>query len=303
MKPALAPALAGLCLAGCGAAERAGPDPAGFRTLSDPPTASAAAAPSGAAALRAARRVAGYGRRHAASRPEARAHAYVARAFREAGLRTSTQGFRVPGRGRSRNVIGAADGRRNCLRIVMAHTDSARGPGANDNASGVGTLVALAPRIGRPACDTWLVATGSEERIITGTSDHLGALALVRKVRARGLRRRLGWALSLDEVGRDGVRGRAFWLRSPARRRRASVEGALLAAARRTGVPTAFRRDGRDSNSDHREFARAGLPAAKLGTGRAGEPCRHSACDRAGRLRKTSLARAQRLVERALAQG
>ena len=184
----------------------------------------------------------------------------------------------------------------------MAHTDSARGHGANDNASGVGTLTALAPRLGRPACDTWLVATGAEERIVTGAPDHLGALALVRKVRARGLRGRLRWALSLDEVGRDGLRGRAFWLRSPARRRRAGVEGALVAAARRTGVPTAFRRDGRDSNSDHREFARAGLPAAKLGTGRGGEPCRHTACDRAGRLRQMSLARAQRLVERALAQ-
>jgi len=294
-------ALIGLCLAGCGAAGVVGADPAA-RAFSDRPGARGAAAPSGAAALRAARRVAGYGRRHAGSRAEARAHAYVARVFRGAGLRTSVQGFRVPGGKRSRNVIGAAQGRRNCLRIVMAHTDSARGRGANDNASGVGTLAALAPRIERPTCDTWLVATGAEERIITGTSDHLGALALVRKVRARGLRGRLGWALSLDEVGRDGLRGRAFWLRSPARRRRAGVERALLAAARRTGVPTSFRRDGRDSNSDHREFARAGLPAAKLGTGRAGEPCRHSACDRAGRLRRASLARAQRLVERALAQ-
>ena len=79
------------------------------------------------------------------------------------------------------------------------------------------------------------------------------------------------------------------------------MEGAILAAARRTGVPTAFRRDEGDSNSDHREFAHAGLPAAKLGTGRAGEPCRHRRCDRTGRLRRTSLARAQRLVERALA--
>jgi len=299
VRPALA--LIGLCLAGCGAGG-VGPDPGAVGTFSVSPGASGAAAPSGAAALRAARRVAGYGRRHAGGRAEARAHAYVARAFRGAGLRTSVQRFGVPGGKRSRNVIGVAQGRRNCLRIVMAHTDSARGIGANDNASGVGTLAALAPRIERPACDTWLVATGSEERIVTGASDHLGALALVRKVRARGLRGRLGWALSLDEVGRDGLRGRAFWLRSPARRRRAGVEGALLAAARRTGVPTAFRRDGRDSNSDHREFARAGLPAAKLGTGGAGEPCRHSACDRTRRLRQASLARAQRLVERALAQ-
>ena len=160
-------------------------------------------------------------------------------------------------------MIGAIEGRSNCLRIVMAHTDSARGPGANDNASGVGTLVALAPRLQRPACDTWLVATGSEERIITGTSDHLGALALVRKVRAP----RPARAAALGAVP---GRGRAATACAAApsgcaprpRRRRAGVEGALLAAARRTGVPTAFRRDGRDSNSDHREFARSG-PAGR----------------------------------------
>ena len=274
----------------------------GGASSADSPRAQAAA-PSGSAALKAARRVTGYGRRHAGSRAEARAHAYLARAFRGAGLRTSTQGFGLRRGGRSRNVIGAIEGRSNCLRIVMAHTDSARGPGANDNASGVGTLAAIAPRLDRPACDTWLVATGAEERIVTGARDHLGALALVRKVRATGLRDNLRWALSLDEVGRDGLRGRPFWLRSPTRSRRAGVEGALLAAARQTGVPAAFRRDGADSNSDHREFARAGLPAAKLGTGGAGEPCRHRGCDRSSRLRRTSLARAQRLVERALAQG
>ncbi len=264
------------------------------------PPAQAAAVPSGASALRAARRVAGYGRRHAGSRAESRAHGYVRRAFAGAGLRTSVQGFRLPRGGRSRNVIGVRPGRARCLRIAMAHTDSARGRGANDNASGVGVLVAMAGRVRNPRCETWLVATGAEERIVTGTSDHLGALALVRHVRGRGLGGRLRWALSLDEVGRDGLRGRSFWLRSPARGRRASVEGAILVAARRAGVPTSFRRDEGDSNSDHREFARAGLPAAKLGTGRAGEPCRHRACDRTGRLRRTSLARAQRLVERAL---
>jgi hypothetical protein len=265
--------------------------------------AATAAGPSGETALRAAKRIAGYGARPAAGPAEGRAHAYVKRSFAAAGLRVGVQRFRVPGRGTSRNVIGVLAGRSRCLRIVMAHTDSAHGPGANDNASGVGVLIALAPRLRAlgPRCDTWLVATGSEERIVTGARDHLGALALAGRVRARGLRGRLRWALSLDEVGRDGV-GRAFWLRSPARRPRAGVERSLLASARRTGVPVRFVRDGRDSNSDHREFALLGMPAAKLGTGAAGEPCRHRACDRPGRLRRLSLARAQRVVERALVQ-
>ena len=155
----------------------------------------------------------------------------MARTFRGAGLRVEVQQFDVPGRGRSRNVIGALDTPATCLRIAMAHTDSAPpAPGANDNASGLGVLAALAPRLRsiEPRCDVWLVATGAEERVYTGSPDHLGALALARRVRApAGASAGSQWALSLDEVGRD----RPFWLRSPVPAARPGVEG--VAAARR----------------------------------------------------------------------
>jgi len=252
-------------------------------------------------ALRAATRIARGGPRPAGSRAELRAHAFVARGFRRAGLRVDVQRFAVPGRGagRSRNVIGKLDTPRSCLRIVMAHTDTVpAGPGANDNASGVGVLVALAPRLARltPGCDVWLVATGAEERIYTGSPDHLGALALARRVRARRLP--LRWALSLDEVGRD----RPFWLRSPVGRPRAGVEGQLLRAGRRAGTAVSWVRDDGTGNSDHREFELNGLPGVKLGVGAGGEPCRHSSCDVASRLDRESLAQARRLVERALSR-
>src|ERR671917_1844689 len=160
----------------------------------------------------------------------------MARVFRRADMRVGIQEFRVPGHGRSRNVIGVWDTPRSCLRIVMAHTDTTAGaPGANDNASGLGVVASLAGRLDRiaPRCDVWLVATGAEERVYTGQPDHLGALALARRARARGGARRLQWALSLDEVGRD----RPFWLRSPSGAPRAGVEGALLRAGRRARVP------------------------------------------------------------------
>ena len=181
----------------------------------------------------------------------------------------------------------------------MAHADTTPGaPGANDNASGVAVVTELAGRLERiePGCDVWLVATGAEERIYTGRPDHLGALALARRARARGAERRLDWALSLDEVGRD----RPFWLRSPAAAPRRGVEGALLAAARRARVPASWVRDETTGNSDHREFELLGLPAAKLGVGAGGEPCRHSPCDRAGRLWPRSLVLARRLAAEAL---
>jgi hypothetical protein len=250
-------------------------------------------------AHRVAVKISSWGPRPAASEREARAHRLVARVFRRAGLRVGIQEFRVPGRGRSRNVIGVLDTPRTCLRIVMAHTDTTpAGPGANDNASGVGVVASLAGRLERirPWCDVWLVATGAEERIYTGSPDHLGALALARRAWAHGARKRLQFALSLDEVGRD----RPFWLRSPASAVRPKVEGALLAAAGRAGAPVSWVRDESTGNSDHREFQLLGLPGAKLGVGAGGEPCRHMACDRPSRLDPKSLLLARRLTAEAL---
>lgn len=258
-----------------------------------------ASPPDGRVALRVARKLASAGPRPAASLAEHHALDYVAGEFQSAGLRVAAQGFAVPGKGRSRNVIGILDTPATCLRIVMAHADSAPGaPGANDNASGVGAIVAIARRLRalRPGCDVWLSANGAEERLYTGSPDHLGALALARRVQARGGAERLRFALSLDEVGRD----RPFWLRSPVAAPRRGVEGALLRAGRAAGTPVTWVSDEGTGNSDHREFELLGLPAAKLGVGADGEPCRHTPCDTADRLDRRSLAQAQRLVETAL---
>ena len=245
-------------------------------------------------------RIARLGPRPAAGSAERRAHALVARSFRRAGLRVSLQRFRVPGRGRSRNVIGAIDANARCLQVLMAHADTTpAGPGANDNASGVGVLMALARRLGRSVlrCDVWLVATGAEERVYTGSRDHLGALSLARHLRASGRTRRVRFGLSLDEVGR----GRSFWLRSPVRAPRRGIERSILAAGRRAGVPIAWLRDSGTGNSDHRELQLLGMPAAKLGVGAAGEPCRHMPCDRPSRLSARSLRLVERTVARLLA--
>ncbi len=65
-------------------------------------------------------------------------------------------------------------------------------------------------------------------------------------------------------------------------------------------MPVSWVRDESTGNSDHREFELLGLPAAKLGVGAGGEPCRHSSCDRAARLDPVSLRQARRLVAEAL---
>ena len=163
------------------------------------------------------------GPRPAGSAAERRAHARVEKRFRAAGLRIAHDRFRVPGHGRSRNVVGIFDTPADCLVVLIAHTDSVPpAPGADDNASGVGTLVALAPRLRTigPACDVWLIASGAEERPYTGQDDHLGARAAVPRVKRRASD--LRFVLSLDEVGR----GTTFHLRSRANRPR--VEGRIV---------------------------------------------------------------------------
>ena len=173
----------------------------------------------------------------------------------------------------------------------MAHADSMpAGPGAEDNASGLGVLAALAPRLRAPECDVWLVATGAEERLYTGSPDHLGALALAPQVP----RRRLRWALSLDEVGTSA----RLRLRSPVAAPRRGVERELLRAARAggtgargwTGSATAARATPTTASSSS-----PGGAAMKLGG--LDNPCRHEACDTPERLRKGAFRAVLRLLE------
>jgi hypothetical protein len=213
----------------------------------------------------------------------------VARRFRAVGLRVGYERFDVPGKGHSRDVIGIRDAASDCLVIAMAHTDTVPpAPGADDNASGVGTLVALARALASgpaPACDVWLVATGAEERPYTGQPDHLGASALVARLKRTDRLDDVTLALSLDEVGR----GTRFDLHSTASAPREGVEKPLL----RNGVRW-VRDPAGEGNSDHRELARAGAPAAKLGV--VDEPCRHTACDTPDRLERRAFARVLEIV-------
>jgi aminopeptidase YwaD len=256
--------------------------------------AAAAPAPSAAQAHDFAVSLARAGPRPAGSAAERRAHERVTKRFRASGLRVGSEPFTVPGHGNSRDVIGIRDSPSDCLVIAMAHADSVPpAPGADDNASGVGTIVALARALGggaEPRCDVWLVATGSEERPYTRQPDHLGAAALVRRLRRTNRLDDVVLALSLDEVGR----GTRFELRSPVPRARPAVEARILNAAQHAHVDVRWLRDSATGNSDHRELALAGAPAAKLGV--PSEPCRHTACDTPDRLQRDAFARVLRVV-------
>ena len=244
-----------------------------------------AAATLGVQAERVAVSISRDGPRPAAGRLEHRAHGRMSKRFAAAGMQVRVQRFSTP-RGRSRNVIGVRPAGR-CLRVVMAHTDTVPpSPGAEDNASGLGVLAELATRLDAidPPCTVWLVATGAEERIYTGSPDHLGSLALTRIVP----RSRLRYALSIDEVGV----GNRLRLRSPVAKPRRRVEGEMLSAR------VDWQRDSDTGNSDHREFELAGLRGVKIGT--LDNPCHHTACDTPSRLERRTFTLAVRVVSRAL---
>jgi Zn-dependent M28 family amino/carboxypeptidase len=245
--------------------------------------------PSAAQAYNFAVGLARRGPRPAASAAELRAQQRVAARFRAVGLRVGYERFKVPGKGHSRDVIGIRDVPAKCLVIVMAHADTVPpAPGADDNASGVGTVVALARALATgpaPACDLWLVATGAEERPYTGRPNHLGASALVRRLQRTRRLEHVRLALSLDEVGR----GTRFDLHAVVSGQ--PWERRIVA---RKGV--GFVRDPvGEGNSDHREFGRAGVRATgKLGV--VDEPLRHTAGDTPDRLQRRAFGRALKIV-------
>ncbi len=230
---------------------------------------------SGARAKQTVEEIAALGPRVAGSAPERRAADLVARRLRALGFRVVVQRFPLPDGRQSRNVVGLAPGP---IRAVLtAHVDGvAAGPAANDNASGVATLLEAARVVG-PRPGLLVAALGAEERRETGSCLHLGAMRLVRGFSAAG-KRRIRVALNLDMVGV----GTRLYVRG--------IEAEPNRSARATGLP--YLRD--PGHSDHAELTRNGLPAAWVQWRT--DACWHRACDTAGRVRADRLAATGRLT-------
>jgi hypothetical protein len=234
--------------------------------------------------------IAAFGPRPAGSRAEAQTAGVVARRLRALGYRVVLQRIELPAGGFSRNVVAVP--RAPVRALVVAHADGVHGtPAANDNASGVAVLLELAGAL-RERRDVMLVATGAEERVVTGSRIHLGSQRLLRGLSAAG-RSRIRIALVLDMVGvgdRLHVRGVD---QSPNR----SARLALAADRRAT-----YLRD--DGDSDHAELTRGGIPAAWIQW--RFDDCWHEPCDRSARVRASRMKAAALLaytaVSRALAE-
>ena len=225
-------------------------------------------------AMAAVRHLAGtIGPREATGRSYARAADWVGAAFEQLGYDVERQRVDVPAgvswlgepvpAGRSVNVIATPPGfdATEPHLVVGAHLDTvANAPGAEDNASGVGVVLAVAEVSAerRARLPVVFVAFGAEEP--RGDSDddhHYGSRTYVAALGPTE-RRAVRAMVSLDRVGvGDRVPVGSAGASDP-------VQRSLLAAGRRAGVATVP--DAEQRSSDHWSFVRAGLPGARLGS-------------------------------------
>jgi len=212
------------------------------------------------------------GPREATSPAYALAARWVGRRFRRLGLSVERQPIAVPAgnswgvpvpAGRSVNVIARP---RDFVAeephlVVGAHLDTVpQAPGAEDNASGIGVVLAVAQATTtlRTRLPVVFVAFGAEEpRGKTDADHHYGSRTYVGAL-PPGERDAIGGMLSLDRVGVGDVVpiGSALDDADPAADRVAQAAGVA-------GVP-AVREVNR--SSDHWQFVQAGLPGVRLGS-------------------------------------
>ena len=218
------------------------------------------------------RALAAIGPRDAASPAYARAADWVGGQLRAQGYRVSEQAFDVPAgvswgvrvpAGRPVNVIADPPGfDPPAARRGRRHLDTVpQSPGAEDNASGVTTMMELARMLRQQpaALPCAFVAFGAEEAAAATARGMRSARATSSPRSVRAGRRAVRGMVSLDRVG---VRSATVPVCSGGRGT-ASLAGAIRGAARAAGVAT---NGCTNRASDHVAFEAAGIPAVRLGS-------------------------------------
>ena len=143
---------------------------------------------------------------------------------------------------------------------VGAHLDTVpQAPGAEDNASGIGSLLAIAEATqdSRTRLPVVLIAFGSEEPRGDGEDDHhYGSRAYVADLTNKQ-RNSLRGMVSMDRVGVGDV------LPIKSVSEPSAMRAELAAAAERAGVRTVLETN--HSSSDHESFVDDGLPGVRIG--------------------------------------
>lgn len=170
--------------------------------------------------------------------------------------------FGVPQGGESQNVVGVPPGvdpAAGPYLLVGGHYDSLRGPGANDNATGI--AVALeAVRAGGTSLPLLFVAFGAEERQpAPGNPHHIGSLAFVEAM-TPAERENLVAYVNIDMVGFGDTITLGRLDVGPT-----EATDRLVRLAEELGIPA--RERVLPDWSDHGTFLKAGFNAGWLWTG------------------------------------
>jgi Zn-dependent M28 family amino/carboxypeptidase len=167
-------------------------------------------------------------------------------------------------RGTSLNVIAEPNGfdPKQPHVVIGAHLDTVPvAPGAEDNASGVAVMLQLAAMVSQQptALPVQFIAFGAEEPRGRGDAlHHFGSRQHVADL-SRPERRAIQAMVSLDRVGV----GASYVPICSATDRGTRLRDAIRAAARRAEITT---RACTNYTSDHWSYAKAGVPAVRLGS-------------------------------------
>ena len=182
---------------------------------------------------------------------------------------------------------------------VTAHLDSVHNAGANDDASGLVSILLTARALKRlePEHTVHFVAYDLEEVGLVGSSRYVGSA--VRSIREQGGDRAIIGNLNSDMIGYepdtfDAVVGTCGMA--------GTIDDALLRASKMLDSPIELREICL-RRSDHQHFWDAGLPAVVLTDGAVydGYPCYHERCDTLDKLNLSYLRSMIRLTAAAAA--
>lgn len=207
--------------------------------------------------------LAALGVRREGSPAEGRAVDYCIGTLQGFGYTVSTMPFRLPNGAISRNVIAQKAGRSGRQVIFGAHLDSKwPSPGANDNASGVGTVLELA-RVLKDADlqpSVVFVLFGAEEMFDSNADHHhYGSRMYVARLTA-AQRRNVSAMISADMVGY----GPYYYARTMGIGPK-TLQVRLRTYASSQGLYLRYLKDpSRTGWSDHEAFERVGVPVTWL---------------------------------------
>lgn len=230
--------------------------------------------------------IAGFGARREGSAAEGKAVTYCVNALKGFGYSVGTMPFKLPNGTTSRNVIAVKAGRSAKQVIFGAHLDSKSGsPGANDNGSGVGTVLEMARVLKDADVEPTVVFVlfGAEEMFDANADHHhYGSRTYVAKLTA-AQRRNIVAMVSADMIGY----GSYFYARTMGTGPQ-TLQSRLRTFASARRIYLRYLKDtSRYGWSDHEPFERAGVPVSWI-EWRA-DPTYHTAADRVAHLQPQRL--------------